>query len=139
MPGISPRCCQQSLCSRFFLFSFRNLAQEAAGKFMQRTLRQGTAQFQTGLSGVVAGVSGMEAYSDRTRLVNAGYSNEDTLAGAGGIDRRILYRTKMQRGTKSAGALGLLCTADRPQKPDGLGRISDAVFRSSKQRLPAVM
>ncbi len=67
---------------------------------------QGTAQFQTGLSGVVAGVSGMEAYSDRTRLVNAGYSNEDTLAGAGGIDRRILYRTKMQRGTKSAGALG---------------------------------
>lgn len=66
---------------------------------------QNAGQFQPGLTGLLIGISRMETYADETRLVNAGYANEDTLAGADGIDRRILYRTRLENGAKSAGAL----------------------------------
>ncbi len=67
---------------------------------------QGAIRFQAGLSGVVAGVSGMASYSDRTRLVNSGYANEDTLAGIDAVDKRILSRTRMENGIRNASALG---------------------------------
>lgn len=67
---------------------------------------QGSIRFQAGLSGVVAGVSGMASYSDRTRLVNSGYANEDTLAGIDAVDKRILSRTRMENGIRNASALG---------------------------------
>lgn len=69
------------------------------------SLADGGYQFQAGLTGLVAGVADMEEYSDRTRLVNTDTANEDTLAGVTGVDRRILQRTRMERGTEKAGEL----------------------------------
>ena len=63
-------------------------------------------QFQTGLMGIVNGVADMERYSDVTRLVGVADSDEEVLAGARGLDRRVIHQTTLKNGTEKAGELG---------------------------------
>lgn len=67
-------------------------------------------QFQAGLMGVVNGVADMERYSEVTGLVDTGGANEEILAGAYGIDRRLLHRLRIGRGTAKAKELGYYAT-----------------------------
>lgn len=67
---------------------------------------QGEQQFQAGLMGVVNGVANMERYSDVTRLVGVADSHEEVLAGARGLDRRVIHQTNLKHGTAKANELG---------------------------------
>ena len=66
---------------------------------------EGEQQFQAGLMGVVGGVSNMERYSDITRLVSIGDSGDEILAGARGLDKRVIQQTSLQKGTNKASEL----------------------------------
>ena len=66
----------------------------------------GEQQFQAGLLGIVNGVADMERYSDVTRLVGVANSDEEVLAGARGLDRRMIHQTTLKNGTDKAGELG---------------------------------
>lgn len=66
----------------------------------------GTQQFQTGLMGVVNGVRDMEQFSDKARVIRVTDANEEVLAGASGLDRRIIHKEAIGQGTGKAAELG---------------------------------
>lgn len=66
----------------------------------------GEQRVQTGLKGVVSGVSRMERYSDETRLVSVAKPEENVLAGASGLDRRAIQKNAIVHGTDKAAELG---------------------------------
>lgn len=66
----------------------------------------GGQRFQAGLTGIVSGVADMERYAEAIRLADVGSTKEDTLAGAGGIDRRAIRQEQLRQGTHRAGELG---------------------------------
>lgn len=61
---------------------------------------------QTGLKGVVSGVANMERYSDETRLISVAESKDNVLAGASGLDKRLIQKKAIGEGTGKAGELG---------------------------------
>lgn len=63
-------------------------------------------QFQTGLMGVVNGVRDMEEFSDDTRMIRVTDANEEVLAGASGLDRRVIHKEAIGQGTTKAAELG---------------------------------
>lgn len=63
-------------------------------------------QFQTGLMGVVNGVQDMEEFSDEARMICVTDANETVLAGASGLDKRIIHKEAIGQGTQKAAELG---------------------------------
>ncbi len=63
---------------------------------------EGERQFQAGLMGIVNGVTNMERYSDITRLVSVADKEDEILAGARGLDKRVIHQTTLQQGTQKA-------------------------------------
>ena len=63
-------------------------------------------QFQTGLMGVVNGVRDIEAFSDDARMIRVTDANEEVLAGASGLDRRVIHKEAIGQGTTKAAELG---------------------------------
>ncbi len=60
-------------------------------------------EFQAGLRGVLNGVAGMERYSDAARLLSVTDTNEEVLAGAASVDRRVIHRNLIGESTQTAG------------------------------------
>ncbi|MCD8022090.1 MAG: cell wall hydrolase [Lachnospiraceae bacterium] len=63
-------------------------------------------EIQAGLMGVVNGVADMERYSDVTRVISVAGSEDDVLAGASGVDRRIIRKSMLQQASEKASQLG---------------------------------
>ncbi|MCD7818029.1 MAG: cell wall hydrolase [Lachnospiraceae bacterium] len=65
-------------------------------------------EVQAGLMGVVSGVANMERYSDITRVISVTDSEKEVLAGASGVDRRIIRKSTFQQASSEACQVGYL-------------------------------
>ncbi len=56
------------------------------------------------LTGIVDGISALEDYSERTTMISLSDNKDDILAGAGGLDRRVIHRTDFQQAFANSSA-----------------------------------
>ncbi len=95
-------------CLVFMVSRFQETGRAEAYMVASSAEAASEQEVQTGLMGVVNGVSDMKRFSDATRVVKVPDAEENVLAGVSGVDRRLIRKSFFQQSFSTAGQIGYL-------------------------------